>query len=518
MKRFKRMFPSVMVIACLSMLLSLPVSGQEITDYWPTKDWRTSTPEEQGLDSEVLIEAMDYLLAQQDYDVHSLLLIRNGHIVLDASFYPYLADTLHDFASSTKSVTATLVGAAMESGYIESVQQPVLDFFPGWEIANIDVRKEAMTLEDVLTMRGGFECIDTPSEETLFEMLQSPNWTQFALDLPMVAEPGTTWTYCSPGSHLLSAIVQQVSGMTTLDFAQEHLFAPLGISDALWPVDPQGVLRGFGDLRLKPRDMAKIGYLYLMDGVWEGERILPSGWVDAATSARNDLDFYGYQWWVSTDVPSLYAAQGRGGQYLFVLADANLIVVVTANEGRAGRISSDTLGALLLPAIRGSTPLPANPDAVAALEERVQQAALPPNFVPDPIPTLPEMAQTVSGQTFIMEDNGWGLISISLSFPEADEAVLTFTAKPGAPFGDDAFEWRAGLDNVPRRYPGRYGITAAATGAWVDDHTFEMQVDGIGNNFSWLTRLVFKGDQVTLSMIDTTSFLNALEFNGSLEG
>lgn len=148
--------------------------------------------------------------------------------------------------------------------------------------------------------------------------------------------------------------------------------------------------------------------------------------------------------------------------------------MVTANEGQAGRISSDTIGALLLPAISGSIPLPANPDAVAALEERVLQAALPPDFVADPVPTVPEMAQTVSGQIFIMEDNDWGLVSISLSFPEADEAELAFTAKPGAPFGDDAFEWRAGLDNVPRRHPGRYGITAAATGTWVDDHTFEM--------------------------------------------
>jgi CubicO group peptidase (beta-lactamase class C family) len=517
MKHLRMIFAIAMVYACLSMSLSPPLAAQEITDYWPTHEWRTSTPEEQGMDSEILTEAMDYLLEQQDYAVHSLLLIRNGYIVLDASFYPYAAGTPHDFASATKSVTATLIGAAMEAEYIASVQQPVLDFFPGRDMANVDARKEAMTLEDVLTMRPGFECIDEPSERTLIEMLQSPDWVQFTLDLPMVTEPGTTWEYCSPGSHLLSAIVQQAAHMNTLDFAQECLFTPLGISDVIWPVDPQGVIRGFGDLRIAPRDMAKIGYLYLMGGVWEDERILPSAWVTAATSAQTDLDFYGYQWWLSTEVPSLYAAQGRGGQYLFVLTDANLIAVVTGSGGRDGPINSDVLGSLILPAIRASSPLPANPDGVAELEARMQQAAAPPELNPEPVPPSPEIAQMVSGQPYLMDDNGFGLTTISLSFPEEDEALLSFTTRPGSAFGDAAFGWRAGLDHVARRQAGRYGITIAATGTWLDDKTFEMQVDEIGNNFNWLVHLTFEGDQVTLSVIDTSGFLDPLTFYGSLE-
>jgi hypothetical protein len=248
--------------------------------------------------------------------------------------------------------------------------------------------------------------------------------------------------------------------------------------------------------------------------VWDGERTLSSEWIAAATSAHANNGRYGYLWWPSPELP-LYAAQGRGGQYLFVYPAASLIVVVTANNGPGGRISADQLGMLLLPALTAEATLPANPEAVAALEARVQQAATPPVIEAEPVPPLPDMAGTVDGQIYQMQDNDWGLQTVSLRFLTDDEALLSITADPGAAFGDDAFEWRAGLDNVPRRAAGRYGITSAATGAWVEDNSFEMQVDGIGNNFSWRVRLTFHDDQVTVTMTDTSGFLPPLTFEGA---
>jgi len=456
---------------------------------------------------------MDFILEQEENNFHSLLVIRNGYIVLDASFYPYAPESLHDVASVTKSVTSTLVGIAIGKGYIQNIHQPVLSFFPDHQIANLSTEKEAITLEDLLTMRSGLECISEQSEETTIEMITSPDWVQFTLDLPMVTEPGTTWEYCSPGSHLLAAIVQQATGTNTMEFAQKYLFKPLGISNVIWPEDPQGIVRGQGDLRLTPHDIAKIGYLYLNNGMWENEQILPSSWVAEATSIKPNLDFYGYQWWLFPE-ESYYKASGRGGQAIYVIPDENLIVVVTGN---GQRFSDTLLESFLLPAISASSPLPANPDGIAALQARVKQAVEPPLLEPEPVPPSPDIAHTVSGQTYLLEDNAFGLTTISLSFPAADEAQLSFTASSGSPFGDEEYSWLIGLDNIPRIHPGRFDINAAASGAWIDKKTFEAHVDEIGNNIHWLLRLVFENDQVSLFMADSSAALPPMTFIGSLD-
>ncbi|GAH81313.1 unnamed protein product, partial [marine sediment metagenome] len=210
-------------------------------------------------------------------------------------------------ASVTKSFTSTLIGIAINEGYIESVAEPVLEFFPERTIANVDANKEGMTLEDLLTMRSGFECINRPTEVTLFQMMGSPDWIQFTLDLPMVETPGRQWVYCSPNPHLLSGIIREVSGMSALEFAEEHLFSPLGISGVDWTYGPGGNNMGWGDIRMTPHDMAKLGYLYLHEGSWDGEQVLPPTWVAAATGPAVSLppgfpmvDYYGYLWYLNS--------------------------------------------------------------------------------------------------------------------------------------------------------------------------------------------------------------------------
>ncbi|GAJ10864.1 unnamed protein product, partial [marine sediment metagenome] len=199
------------------------------------------------MDSAVLAKAVDFLQEKKkDFNVHSILIIRNGYMVMDAYFYPFTQASLHDLASVTKSFTSTLIGIAINEGYIESVAEPVLEFFPERTIANVDANKEGMTLEDLLTMRSGFECINRPTEVTLFQMMGSPDWIQFTLDLPMVETPGRQWVYCSPNPHLLSGIIREVSGMSALEFAEEHLFSPLGISGVDWTYGPGGNNMGVG--------------------------------------------------------------------------------------------------------------------------------------------------------------------------------------------------------------------------------------------------------------------------------
>jgi CubicO group peptidase (beta-lactamase class C family) len=299
--------------------------------YWPTEAWRTSTPEEQGMDSQKL-EEMLAVIRERDMNIHGFLIIRNGYIVSETYFKSYKQDTKHDMQSVGRSFTSTLIGIAIDKGYIDGVDQRVVDFFPERAIANLDHQKEDMTLEDVLTMRLGLERLEGDPEYRA--MQESPDWVQFLLDRSVVTPPGTKWEYCSGCSHLLTAILYETTGMNPLDFAEQYLFRPLGISDVAWMTDPERIPYGAGGFRLTPRDMAKLGYLYLMNGHWDGQQIVSSNWVKSATERHADVDIdthfgYGYHWFTVTSMEG-YAAIGNGGQIVLVIPKSDLVIVTIA--------------------------------------------------------------------------------------------------------------------------------------------------------------------------------------------
>jgi len=261
-------------------------NGQAVSpQYWPTQGWRATTPEQQGIDSAQLAEVLDYIREHQ-VNIHSLLLIRNGYVALDAYFYPYDKASFHDVASVTKSITTALIGIALDRGKIQSLHQPVYTLFPNRKIAHLETRKERLSVEHLAMMSSGLDCQFEPGEITLQQMRESNDWTQFMLDLPMVAAPGEKSVYCSGGMHLLSSLITQTTGVSALSFARQALFAPLGIKEATWPSDAQGVSHGWGDLHLHPHDMAKIGYLWLNHGMWDGQRIVSAEWVKESTRAH----------------------------------------------------------------------------------------------------------------------------------------------------------------------------------------------------------------------------------------
>ncbi len=307
----------------------LPTSIAVSEAYWPTQDWRTSTPEEQGMDSQKLAEMLK-AVKEKNLNLHSLLIIRNGYLVSETYFGSYQQDTRHQLYSCTKSFIATLIGIALDKGYLRGTDQRILDFFPEQTFANPDERKSAMTLDDTLTMRTGLDW--TEGDPAYGDLYRSPDWVKYMLDKPMVAEPGSRFNYCSGCSHLLSAILQETTGANPRDFAEQYLFKPLGISNARWDTNAAGTPIGGWGLQITPREMAKLGYLYLHNGQWDGQQIVPAKWVEDATRTHartgGDLD-YGYQWWT---YPSLeaYTALGRGGQTIFVVPKLNLIVVTTA--------------------------------------------------------------------------------------------------------------------------------------------------------------------------------------------
>ncbi len=352
-KHIHRSMKSIFVVAlavlnAVTMFLFLPASPLSgAKEPWPDPDWPSATSEAEGLDSDRLADGIR-AIRQRQIRVHNVLIVRDGRLVLDATFYPFRPDETHDLASCTKSVTSTLIGAAITRGDLRGVDQPVLPIFTGRPIAHPDARKDLIRLADLLSMRSGLECDPDPAELTLQQMMASPHWVPFMLDLPMAAEPGTHWVYCSGGFHLLSGVISRVEGRSSLEFAKEVLFKPLGIAKAAWASDPDGVSTGWGNLELRPRDAAKLGYLWLNLGAWNGRQILSADYIRQATSplaVANAYSEYGLGFWVNSHhEPPTYEAVGRGGQRITVSPHQHLVVVLTG-----GGIDPDDIGALLGP-------------------------------------------------------------------------------------------------------------------------------------------------------------------------
>lgn len=472
---------------------------------WPTVAWQSSTPEEQGMDSEALADLVSYV-QDQSFTAHSLLIIRNGYIVTDAYFFPYAPDELHYLASATKSFTSTLIGIAIEQDHIESVDQDLLGFFPERTVANLNASKEAMTLENSLAMRSGFECGGSGGA-TDAQMWASPDWVQFALDLPMAAEPGAIYNYCNQNPHLLSAIIQETTGMSALAFAEEYLFGPLGVTDSVWLVDPDGINHGYGDMYLRPHDMAKLGYLFLNGGMWEDRKVVSTGWVESATTSQQSSG-YGYLWWLNPEL-GFYWASGVGGQNIFVLPDQDMIVVTTGTTGGGGSggWGEKLLISRIIPLAESAVPLPTNAAGVAALESSIQSAAAPVDV--QPVPPLPDVALEIDGRTIVLESNAVGLESGSLAFPEEAEAVVTWRYASGNPV-----EALIGLDNVERYFPLQNGLRAAAKGGWESDNVFAFQITEIGGTTPQQIRFTFEGDHVT---IDSQAGADSVTLVGQLE-
>jgi len=317
-------------------------SGQESS----TWQWPVSTPEEQGLDTGKLREALDLILAGERYpNIHALLIVRHGCIVAEEYFNGWRADGLHTLQSVTKSFTSALVGIAIARGEFKGVDEKVLDFFPDMkEIANMDERKESLCLEDLLTMRSGTDFHERDAGSPYRQMMRlMKGWDKFYLDRPMLQPPGTGFLYDSGGVILISAMLKNRTGMHAAEYAERFLFAPLGIEKKIWMRNQEGHTHAGGGLALTARDAAKFGLLYLNNGRWGNEQVGPESWVRESFRKHVDLAGkdqppfgYGYLWWIFAPDPrgktgqDIYAARGRYGQYIIVVPEYDMVVVIFA--------------------------------------------------------------------------------------------------------------------------------------------------------------------------------------------
>ncbi|HEY5623280.1 MAG TPA: serine hydrolase, partial [Gammaproteobacteria bacterium] len=259
----------------------------------------------------------------------------DGELVVEEYFNGKGPSSVANVKSVSKSVISALVGVAIEAGYLESVDQPIGDFFGDELAGEVGRMKAAITIEDLLTMQSGLE---TTSNRNYGAWVMSRDWVGFALGQPIEYPPGALMEYSTGNTHLLSAILTRATGESTWAFARDVLGAPLGFELAQWPRDPEGIFFGGNDMEFTPRQMLAIGELYINDGQADGRHVIPGAWVQAsleprAVSTRESGRYYGYGWWIREMAGHMTPyAWGYGGQFIVLAPELDLVIVTTSSS------------------------------------------------------------------------------------------------------------------------------------------------------------------------------------------
>ncbi len=325
--------------------------------YWPS-----STPEAEGISAIALDSIHQDILAGSYGLIDHFMVVKNGKLVFDEHYdqdyetvavqydttnfqynydhpawHPYYNGTeLHSMQSVTKSVTSMLLGIAVDEGLIPTLDTTIVAYFSKYEVDWSDPRKASITIEDLLTMRSGLLWDEDNYDETTNDcivMELSDDWITYVLSHEMDTLPGTTFEYNSGASVLLGKIVREATGKRIDQWAEEKLFGPIGITEYYWKTTPRGEVDTEGGLYLSSHSLAKIGYLMLNKGTWEGQQVISEDWVTTSTMPVVDINehtSYGYQWWVPVREGSetkIFAGNGYGGQFLFVSPENELITV-----------------------------------------------------------------------------------------------------------------------------------------------------------------------------------------------
>ena len=347
--------------------------------------WETARPFTLGIDEEPLTRMMDSLRAGAFSEVHSVVIVKENHLVLEAYFpgrdfgyadpnfwgdyIEFGRDTRHNTHSATKSVISALVGLAIDEGFVGDEEERVFDYFP--EYADYAVGgKEAITIRDMLTMTSGLEWPewDVPVGGGLSPVEQfnsSSDPIGYVLSRPLQHPPGTVYNYNGGTVNVLCQLVARAAGLRVETFAHQYLFGPMGVTNYTFPMHYTGLTVCHGDIYITPRDMAKFGQLYLDGGAWGEGRVLPEEWVDKSVaplvSVRNFNLYwasdYGYLWWlndyaVGGHTYSTFKALGWGGQEIWVVPDEEMVVVFTGANYTVNPPTDELMVRYVLPALR----------------------------------------------------------------------------------------------------------------------------------------------------------------------
>jgi len=384
MYHFKTIFFCLILLAEYSYSQSVSDNNKE--SYWPKV-----SPKSVGVNP-LVIDSIHHDIKNGKYGlINQFVMIRNGKLVADYSYkndyktiskkydtinhqynydhpdwYPYYKNTnLHTLQSVTKSITSALIGIAIDEKLISGTDLKIMKYLSEYKIENNDSRREAITLKDLLTMRSGIEWDENNYEDAQNScvLLEADNeWISFVLNQPMDAIPGTIFEYNSGASVLLGKLLRACTGKRIDAYAEEKLFKPLGITNYYWKITPDGEIDTEGGLYLSTTDLAKIGYLFLQKGKWEGEQIISESWISESTSPivedinpkNNRKIGYGYQWWIpkhAKNTTEIFNGNGYGGQYIMVDLKYNMIVVINSwnIHGRSEKSAWKILEKRILP-------------------------------------------------------------------------------------------------------------------------------------------------------------------------
>ncbi len=393
----------------------------------------------------------------------------------------------------------------MQRGEIASIDEPVLESLRWRPIAEPGGSKPALKIAHLVAMTSGLdwtEPLTATPPETMLQMERSSDWVCFVLDRPMAHTPGSTFNYDSGDWHLMSAIQTKKTGLDTLEYARRTLFGPLGITDATWRAEPQGIRTGGYGLSLQPRDMAKIGYLYLHRGQWAGQRLVSEAWVDRVFHGPVDMMLgssprfrYASGWW---SIPDKHAVMAVGflRQLIIVLPDADMVAVFTGKRHYPFVPLIDRLAA----AAPSATALPADAAGNARLAVRVREAAVE---QPTPVGPASALAASVSGTVWRFDPNPFGVRSLRLDLTAAEPRYRVEFAGRGAGAPARVVEGPIGLDGFTRR--GEAGAQLLAVkGRWLAEDMFEIVAHSVTEGTITTAGLTFHGHE-----LDATFAANA---------
>jgi len=467
----------------------------------------TSTPEAHGVSASAIVAFIDAAEAR-GLELHSLMLLRHGHVLAEGWWAPYQADEPHMLFSLSKSFTSTAIGLAVAEGRL-TMDDAVLSFFPEEAPTEPGEGLAAMRVRHLLSMATGHH------EDTTLALRGAADgdWARAFLAQPVTHTPGTYFVYNSGATYMLSAIIQRVTGTTLLDYLRPRLLDPLGITDATWETCPHGINAGGWGLNITTASIARFGQLYLQEGVWEGRQLVPASWVAEATTAQVDnsnhpsgnpdwMQGYGHQFWRCRH--DTYRGDGAFGQFCVIMPAQEAVLVTTSGTTNLQGIL-DLAWEHLLPAL-GAEALPADRAADAALARRLAGLTLP---TPQGADTSPLAVQR-SGRTFTFAENAQGVRTVTYDFA-ADRTTLTITDQEGTHTlvaGNGA--WLADTANYggTSRWPVSPSNprAASAAGAWTDEQTFELRLRYTNTPFGFALIGHFTADGVSLDYRENVGF------------
>jgi CubicO group peptidase (beta-lactamase class C family) len=459
-----------------------------------------SSPESRGIRSASIHEFID--AADRDIrDLHSVMLLRHGHVVAEGWWDPCGPAEPHMLFSLSKSFTSTAIGLLVTEGKL-AVDDLVLSFFPEEAPATPEANARAMRVRHLLSMTAGH---DTDPTEAVFRQTTT-DWVRAFFAQPVPDEPGSRFVYNTAATYMLSAIVQKLTGARMLDYLRPRLFEPLGIANPVWDTSPQGIDVGGSGLHITTEDIARFGQLYLQHGLLQGKQLIPASWITEATVRQVDngpspnIDWvqgYGYQFWRCQH--GAYRGDGAFGQFCVVMPDKDAVLAITAGVSNMQAVL-DLVWKHLLPALEPET-LSEDYGAQNALTQRLRGLRLN----PQPGKLGAQIAAQVSGKTFALADNADNIKALTFDFGEhgctltsqTDHGEQQVTCGSGAWVRGD-LGW--GRDRLVPPGP------IAASGAWRDDRTYVARILWYRTPFARTLTCRFDGDRVHVKQQMNVSF------------